>query len=167
MPGSDGWSPGRVPEINVWSDGKVPTKSGSVGRVPTNKQTKQNKKNKKTKKGLECREGTGKPRVDLQEECQKTRLENRNGAGKRRFECRNGTGRRVFDCRKGSGKRVGGEGGGCQEECRKAKFGVPKVYQTRRVKGWLAEGEDSNAGMVPGSAGRMRFDFRYLKKEMF
>ena len=98
MPGSDGWSPGRVPEINVWSDGKVPTKSGSVGRVP--------------KKGLECREGTGKPRVDLQEECQKTRLENRNGAGKRRFECRNGTGKRVFDCRKGSGKRVGGGGGG-------------------------------------------------------
>ena len=51
-----------------------------------------------------------------------------------------------MECRKGSGKR----GVGRQEECRKAKFGVPKVYQTLSVKGWLSEREDTNAGMVPG-----------------
>ena len=62
---------------------------------------------------------------------------------------------------------VGGGGGVVGKSAGKRSYGVPKVYQTRRVKGWLAEGEDSNAGMVPGSAGRMRFDFRYLKKEMF
>ena len=73
-------------------------------------------------------------------------LESRNGAGKRRFECLKGTGKRGFECRKGSGKR----GVGRQEKSRKAKFGVPKVYQTLRVTGWLSEREVSNAGMVPG-----------------
>ena len=61
--------PGRVPESDGWSAigyrksmAGVPgryrkAKSGPVGRVP--------------EKGLEGREGTGKPRVGRQEECQK------------------------------------------------------------------------------------------------
>ena len=31
------------------------------------------------------------------------------------------------------------------------EFRVLEVYQKLRVKGWLPEGEDSNAGIVPGS----------------
>ena len=70
----------------------------------------------------------------------------RKSARKGRFERRNGAGKRRFECRKGSGKR----GVVRQDECRKAKSGVSKVYQTLRVTGWLSEREVSNAGMVPG-----------------
>ena len=126
---------------------------------------------------MECRKGTGKPRVDLKEESQKMRF------GKRWLECRKvlespggsagkGTGKRWLEChrvpeidgwsawkvpesqkrtcRKSARKRVGGPGG-----YRKAKSGsagrVPEKDGSRGVM--VPESEGSSAGRVAESGG--------------